>query len=181
MDQVWDLRFGAQWAADMGSSRLSNGGPKRVPCDSALTVCTSGSMSTGLERCSWNPAPNERRRSSSPARGVELPQVADEAVTVLARHRDVADDQLRVEFRHGASRLLRRPDRADLRARLPQHLLHRLAGRLIVVDDEGRAWAAHVRPPPRPACRVRPGAPWPHRGGGTESDVRPVTSSRVLT
>src|SRR5712692_2584248 len=75
-------------------------------------------------------------RHLSIARRAELPQVADEAITVLARHRDVADDQLRVELRHRASRLLRRRDRADLRPRLPQHLLRRLAGRWIVVDDE---------------------------------------------
>src|SRR5713226_1758611 len=67
-DRVWRVFEGdAQCARDTGSSRLTNGGPKPVRCDSALTVCTSRSMSTGLERCSWNPAANERRRSSSPA------------------------------------------------------------------------------------------------------------------
>src|SRR6266481_10065844 len=99
----------------------------RWNCDWSSDVCSSDLLPRA--RSTRWPALARRARA-------ELPQAADEAVTVLPRHRDVADDQLRVEFRHGAPGLLRRRDCADLGPRLPQDLLHRLAGRLIVVDDE---------------------------------------------
>src|SRR3954468_9275527 len=70
--------------------------------------------------------------------GVELPQRADEAVPVLAGHRYVAKDELRMDLGERAPCLLRGRDCADLRPGVPEDLLDGAAGRLIVVDNEDR-------------------------------------------